>query len=46
MGFFCSLFAISFFLWLVSWLWAYLECGLLSFCWMGSSLVFFLVVIA
>ncbi len=43
-GFSCLLFAISFFLWLVSWLRAYPECGLLSFWWMGSSLVSFLVV--
>jgi hypothetical protein len=46
MGFFWSPFAISFFLWFVLWLRAYPECGLLSFCWMGSSSVFSSVVIA
>jgi hypothetical protein len=45
-GFFCSPFAISFFLWMILWLWAYPGCGLLSFWWMGSSLVSFLVVIS
>jgi hypothetical protein len=46
MGFFCLPFVTGFFQWLVLQLLTYPECGLLSFCWMGFSLVSFLVVIA
>jgi hypothetical protein len=46
MGFSCSLFVMSFFLWLVWRLRAYPECGLLSFWWMGSFLVSSLAVIS
>jgi hypothetical protein len=34
----------GFLLLLSSWLWAYLEYGLIVFCWMGSVLLFFWVV--
>ena len=40
MGSFWQLSWKCFFLLLFSWLWAYLECGLLASCWMGSVLLF------
>jgi hypothetical protein len=40
MGFSLWLSWIGFFLLLFSWLWAYLEYGLLVSCWMGSVLLF------
>jgi hypothetical protein len=40
MGFVLWLSWIGFFLLLFSWLWAYLEYGLLVSCWMGSVLLF------
>jgi hypothetical protein len=46
MGFFLQLSWTGFSLSLFSWLWAYLEYGLLVSCWMGSFLLFFWVVSA